>query len=104
MTPALLALLVAFVAVPLNWFVTFRLWRLSRAEPGLRVLRERAIVALALAIVMTVFGLIFLNNDVVPPPLSFDDSKWLTRGTLFLAGVLPALYWLWIYRDAGGGG
>ncbi len=99
MTAGILALLVAFVAVPLNWYVAAKLLRLSRARPDLRVLRERAIVALALALALTVFALIFLNNDALPPPLSFDDTKLLTRTTLLVAGVVPAAYWLWIYRD-----
>lgn len=98
MTPTLIALLVAAVGVPLNWYVTWRLWRLSRANPGLKVLRERAIVALALALVVTVFALIFLNNDAEHPPLSFDDTKWLTRTAMLLAAVAPPCYWLWLYR------
>lgn len=94
----LLALLTVFVAMPLNIFVTIRLWRLYRADPSLRVLRERAIASLFVAIVVTVFALVFLNNDLVPPILAFEDTKILTRGAMLAVGVIPAGYWLWLYR------
>lgn len=96
--PFLLAVLTLIIAVPLNWYVTFKLWRLSRAAPRLRVLRERAIVALAVAIVVTVFALIFINNDLTPPIVSFDETKFLTRGAMLAVGIIPAGYWLWLYR------
>jgi hypothetical protein len=99
LTPTAIAVLVAFVGVPLNWYVTWRLWRLSLANPGLQVLRERALVALALTALVTVFALIFVNNDLVPPVISFDDTKWATRGVMLVAAVVPPCYWLWIYRN-----
>ncbi len=98
MTPAVLAVLVAVIGVPLNWYVVWRLWRLRQAKPNLRVVRERAVVALALAIVVTVFAAIFLNNDVPEPFLTGEMTKWLTRAVLLVASIVPPLYWLSIYR------
>jgi len=96
--PTVLALLTLCVGVPLNLYVTVRLWRLSRAAPHLRVLRERAIAATAVLIVVVIFGLIFANNDLVPPLLAFDSTKFLTRFAMLAVAVLPASYWLWLYR------
>ncbi len=96
--PTLLALGTIFFALPLNWLVTIRLWRLYRAAPEIRVLRERAIASMFVAIVVTIFALVFLNNDLVPPVLAFDDTKILTRGAILAVGVIPAGYWLWLYR------
>jgi len=97
--PTILALFVLFVVLPLNWYVTWRLWRLHKANPTIRVLRERGIVSTVLALLISLFVLIFLNNDLVPPPLAFEDTKLLTRGAMVLAGLIPAIYWLYLYRE-----
>jgi hypothetical protein len=96
--PTILGLLTLVVGVPLNLYVTLRLWRLSSEKPLIRVLRERAIVATVVLIVVTIFGLIFLNNDLVPPVVTFDDTKVLTRGAMLLVAIIPAAYWLYLYR------
>jgi len=95
-----MALAVLVIGIPLNVIVTVRLWRLSRANPELRVLRERAIVATAVLVVVVVFSAIFLNNDLVPPPLAFDQTKFLTRLAMLVVSVVPASYWLMLYRGA----
>lgn len=100
MSPSDLAVLVAVIGVPLNWYVTWRLWRLARANPEIQVIRDRAVSATALAVVVTVFALIFLNNDLVPPAVSFDATKWLTRSVMLAAAIVPPVYWLWLYRRA----
>ena len=98
--PNLLSFLVIFVAMPLNWLATILLWRVARSAPDIRVLRERAIAATALALIVTIFALIFLNNDFVPPPLGFEDTKLLTRGTMLALSIIPPCYWLWLYLRA----
>jgi hypothetical protein len=92
-----LAMLVVVVAVPLNWTVVALLWRLHRQAPEVRVLRERGIVATALAIIVTIFALVFLNNDLDVPLLDFESTKLVTRTAILAASVIPALYWLSIY-------
>ena len=96
--PTILAVITIVVGVPLNLFVTLKLWELARAAPHVRALRERAIVATAVLLIVVVFGLIFLNNDLVPPILAFDSTKFLTRSAMLLIAVGPASYWLWVYR------
>jgi hypothetical protein len=98
MTPHVLAILISVIGVPLNWYVVWRLWRLPSRKTN-RVIRERAIAALALAIVVTVFAAIFLNNDMLPPLLGLDVTKWVTRCVLLVASFVPPLYWLSLYRS-----
>lgn len=98
MIPTVLAVLVVLVALPLNWFVTLKLWRLARLAPEIGVLRERALVALALALIVTVFAVIFLNNEMPVPLLDVEATRIITRSAM-LALSLPALYWLFLYRD-----
>ena len=92
-----LAFLVVFVTVPLNWYVTYRLWRLSRANRDVRVLHERAITSTALSVIVTVFGLVFLNNGMTNPILDATATRLITRTATF-ALTLPAAYSLWLYR------
>lgn len=95
---SVLALITLLVGVPLNLYVTVKLWRLSTAAPEIRVLRERAIVATAVLLVVLVFGLIFLNNDLVPPFVSFQDTKILTRLVMLTVALVPSSYWAYLYR------
>jgi len=97
--PTIFAIVVLLVGIPLNLYVTLRLWQLSQRSPELKVLRERAVVALAVLLVVIVFGLIFANNDLVPPPLSFDATKLFTRFAMLVVSIVPATYWLWLYRN-----
>ena len=96
--PNILAVLVLVVGVPLNALVTLMLWRRSQAYPWIRVLRERLIAETCVLVLTIVFGLIFLNNDTLPPPLDTDVTRIVTRAVLLGVAVIPALYWLWLYR------
>jgi hypothetical protein len=96
----LLGLLVLVVGVPLNVYVVVRLRQLHRQNPDLLVLRERGIVGTAVLINVVVFGLIFVNNDIVPPILGIDLTKLITRVVVLFMAIVPALYWLRLYRDA----
>ena len=98
--PNIMAAVVLVVGVPLNAYVTFRLWQLSRRSPELRVLRERALVALAVLLLVVVFGLIFVNNDLDAPVLTFDATKTFTRLAMAIVAIGPACYWLWLYRGS----
>lgn len=98
MIPTILAWLVILVAVPFNWFVAWRLWRLARSEPNLRVLRERALTAAHTAVVVTVFAVVFLNNGMEIPLLNVEQTQLLTR-TAILSLVIPPLRWWLLYRN-----
>jgi hypothetical protein len=98
--PSVLAVLTLALGVPLNLYVTAKLWRLSSAS-GNAVLRERTLNAVFVLVLVAVFGVIFVNNDLVPPPLAFETTKYLTRAVMLLVALIPALYWLRLYRHAG---
>jgi hypothetical protein len=99
--PNVLAFLTLVIALPINLYVALKLWRLVRLSPTILVLRERALVATALTVIVAVFTAIFLNNDVVPPPLGTVETKWITRLAVLVMSVLPAVYWLRLYRHGG---
>jgi hypothetical protein len=93
-----LAYLVLLVGVPLNIYVFVKLRALSSCHPEIRVLRERAIVAGVVLLVVVLFSFIFLNNDLDAPALSFEETKVITRLALLVLATVPASYWLFIYR------
>lgn len=95
---SVLAVLVLVVGVPLNVYVTAKLWGLLRSSPGLRLLRERALVAAVVLLIVAVFGLIFLNNDLPESVLSGEVTKVITRAAILLLAIVPAAYWLFLYR------
>lgn len=95
---AWLGLINLVIGVPLNVVATFLLWKKSREVPKLRVLRERFIVAVITTILVLVFGLIFVNNDQVVPPLSEVATKYITRIVMAAMAIVPAAGWVLLYR------
>lgn len=92
--PEILSWLVILVAVPLTWLVAALLWRLSNNDPRLRILRAHAVAALSLAILVSIFAAIFLNNNFRPPLLDMHTTQIVTRGSLLVISSASALYWL----------
>jgi ABC-type sulfate transport system permease subunit len=99
--PDILTLLVVLVAAPLNWYVTYLLWRISRADPDGDALRIGAVLSTCVALIVTVFALIFLNNGLVNPVLTSQDTMIVTRAALLVLSVVPAAIWLRWYRGNG---
>lgn len=81
---------------PIVIFVAWRLWQKAKKRPLLKVLRERALNQRVLAVIVTVFSLIFWSNDMPRPLLDPDMTRIITRSTIALAVV--SAYWLWLYR------
>lgn len=100
MNPNLIGLLTLVIGVPLNLAVVLLLLMKSRQRPDLQVLRERFVVALATLGLVTIFGLIFVNNDTIPPWFDLAATKLITRLTMLVVGVVPAVYWLVLYLKA----
>jgi hypothetical protein len=94
--PSLLAVAVIVFAVPLNWYVALRLWWLSRHADNW-ALRAHVVVAVMLALIVTVFAVIFVNNDMAVPPLDPETTRIITRAAMLGLSV-PGLYWLWLVR------
>ena len=94
----MLGLLTLVIGVPLNLIVVLTLLRKSRARPDLLVLAERFVTALAILVLVTIYGLIFVNNDTIPPWFDLATTKIVTRVVMLVVAVVPAAFWLWIYR------
>lgn len=101
MTTELLGQVVLYVGSPLCLLVAIIMWRNSLSAPRVRVLRHDAVSATVVFIVVITFGLIFVNNDTLPPPLSVVITKWVTRWAMTLLAFVPAVGLLWLlYRSA----
>lgn len=96
--PEILAIMVVAIAAPLNWFVAWRLWYLSHLDPKVWTLRSAAISATGIAVIVTVFALVFLNNGQPFPPLDAFETQLITRTTLLILSTVPAIYWLRRYK------
>ena len=98
--PSVLAVLVLLLGVPLNLYVTIRLRRISRENPRIPLVRFQYIVSSLVLLTVVVFGVIFVNNDLPPPPpLGFAETKLFTRGVLLVLSIVPAAYWLHLTRE-----
>lgn len=95
--PHLLAVLVVAVAVPLTWYVAWLLWRMARADG--EALHLVAVLSTGVALIVTVFAAIFVNNGMAVPVLNGRDTQIITRGSLLILSVIPALLWLRWYRS-----
>lgn len=96
--PVLLAWGVILIALPLNLLSTIVLVRLTIKHRDSKVLRERAYVAFALLLIVSIFAAVFLNNGMEFPVLNNEATQLVTRSAV-LALALPALYWLYLYRN-----
>lgn len=96
--PNVVALVVLLVGIPLNVAVTFLLYQAYRDRPHNRVLRERFIAELSVLLLIVVFVIIFLNNDSLVPLVTTETSKLITRLAMLAVAVIPASYWLYLYR------
>jgi uncharacterized protein YneF (UPF0154 family) len=96
--PTLIGALTLVVGVPLNVYVVRKLRRLVRETPWNGVIRERAITAVVILLVIGVFGPVFVNND---RPIPFVDpfvGRVVTRLVIAVLAIVPASYWIWLYR------
>lgn len=97
--PQIEAWLVIFVAAPVMWLVVLRLGRALRRQPDNGALRVTVLAIAWMAGLLTVFGLVFINNDIIPPPIGVAGTQVITR-TYALTALLIGLYFLWLYRDS----
>ena len=87
------------LVTPLLWVGTVLLLRLYRAAPDNGVIRAQLLSTEFAATVVTVFGLIFLSNDMKPPALSLPETQIITRLAI-LSLAIPVIYWIALYRRA----
>lgn len=90
-----LAWLTLAVGVPVSAYATFRLGKRVWKDRGLWVLEERFRWQIGVTVFTLVFGLIFVNNDMVVPLLDGDTTKWITRLTVLVLVVGLSLAFIW---------
>jgi len=84
--------------VLLNLWVAKILFIKMLDRPEIGLFRERFASAVLAIVIAIVFGLIFINNDTLPPPIDIITTKIITRLSLLGLVTFPALIWLWLYR------
>lgn len=80
----------------INWPVAFMLIRLARIKPHIRALTERAILAVVIAVVTTIYVFVAANTQGGFFVLSQGEALTLLRLTIIGFGLYPA-WWLWTY-------
>lgn len=95
--PQILAFLVAVFAAPSMWIVVIRFWRELRKNSSSGVGRAIVVCVTWWAGLLTVFGFIFLSNDLPTPSFSVPETQIMTRGYA-LSSLLLAWYLMWMWR------
>jgi hypothetical protein len=89
-------IVVLFLAPIIDWAVAFALVRAWHLFPGIRSLKERAILAVAIAVATTVYFLAALNALNNFPAFDLGTGQMIARFAVASVGIVPA-YWLWMY-------
>ena len=97
--PMIEAFLVAAVAAPVMWIVLMRFVRLLRKMPHNGAARLTVVLISWFAGLLTVFGVVFVGNDMRPPWFTVEQTQIATR-TYILSSLGVAAYCLWLFRDA----
>ena len=95
------ALVPALLLLPvIDWIATVILIWLSRtASPKVGFLTERAMQAVIVSSVMTIFAVIFINTQTGFAIVPNDTARAITRVVTLVLGLGPVL-WLWWYWRA----
>lgn len=96
MSPEFIADLVLLVGVPLCVLATFELWLTWRSDKTSKVLLRDLQVQFVILLAVFVFGLIFRNNDTLPPPLDTAATKLITRYVILGVALISSLTFLWL--------
>ena len=97
-----LLLLVLLVGAPaLAYSVGIILARAAVKTPRIHALRERAILAVVMALVATVFAIAVINTEVGHPAWSEEAGHVIVRVAFGLLMLIPNGYWLILYLTKG---
>ena len=91
---------VFIVAAIIDWTVTVILVRASRRFPGIKALRERAILSVVISIALTVYFALVWNSEFGWTLVDRDTGMVFARLAVVIVGLVPA-YWLWLYFRGG---
>lgn len=97
--PAIEAFLVATVAAPVMWIVLMRFVRMLRKMPDNGAARLTVVLVAWFAGMLTLYGVIFIGNDMRPQWFTVEQTQIATR-TYALSSLGVAAYCLWLFRDS----
>jgi hypothetical protein len=96
----ILVLLLIATAI-LDWPVAIILVRTSLRAPSVRALRERALLAVVIAVVTNVFLLTVFNTEAGRILWSNDTGREIVRLLIVGLGLVPQAYWLLLFVTGG---
>jgi hypothetical protein len=88
--------IVMWVLIIGNWVSAIILIRASEKHPAISTLRERAIGAVTIALVMTIAFLVWINS-LFKMQIIGGDITLFAAGFAIAACSMPSLYWLYLY-------
>jgi len=101
MTGLTAILILLLVGAPvIDWIVAIILVQAARRSPSVRALRERALLAVGLAVTTSLFLVTVFNAELGRPLWSDETGRVLVRLLVAAIGLLP-LYWLWLFVSKG---
>ncbi len=92
------------ILVPFSWLSTFILWRAARPRPRIGALTERAVIAFAIAIMVTAGGLLTLNRTADYPFFGVEVARVIFSLSVVTIGMVPVSWTLmWFFGRLGEG-
>lgn len=89
----------------ISWVSAFVLVRAALPRPRIGALTERAIIAVVIALFVTVYALAALNTDAHFPFFDTDTVRFIVRIFVVILGLLPAWWtFLWLTGRLGESG
>jgi hypothetical protein len=89
-----------FLAPFIDWIVAVLLLQAAFRYPSGRALRERALIAVAIAGGVTAYFVAALNVAWDLPAFDLGTSQAIARISVAAIGLMP-VYWLWLYLRKG---
>jgi hypothetical protein len=99
----LLATLV-IVLTPFSWLSAVILWRAARQRPRIGVLTERAVIAVAIGIMVTTGGILTFNRNADHSLFGVEAARIIFSLAVVAIGIVP-VYWtvIWFLGRLGEG-
>lgn len=87
---------------PFSWVSAFILWRAARLPPRIGALTERAVIAVAIAIMVSAGGLLTLNRTTDHSLFPVEVARIIFSLSVVTIGMIP-LAWtlLWFFGRLG---
>ena len=77
--------------------MTLLLLRSWRLNPGIKALRERALMSVGIAVFLTCYVLVAFNAINGYTTLTLEQGQLAARLSVSGLGLAASVYWLWLY-------